>query len=238
MRFTSSQIWFIVGSASLIWLALSVFGLTSGGGLSVVFTLADIIPALLFVGWIFEGWLWRWSPFHAVSLISTPVVIGTWRGELASFWVDPKTGQRPAIKTVYLTMAQTATTVSVRLLTDESVSEQLSGMITKADSGYPVISYNYRNTPDLKFRENNVSPIHYGGAVIEILGDPATGLKGWYWTDRETKGEFKFHEHCPDSAQSFAQAQGLTFGPPRPIGVLGRRLTRLLRRPSDQKPRP
>jgi hypothetical protein len=233
MRLSNSQIWFIVGVASLIWLALSVFGLTSGGGLSVVVTLADIIPALLLAGWIFEGWLWRWSPFHAVGLISTPVVIGTWRGELESFWVDPETGERPAVKIVYLTIGQTATTVAVRLLTNQSVSEQLSGMVTKVDSGYPVISYNYRNTPDLTFRENNVSPIHYGGAVVEILGDPATGLKGWYWTDRNSRGEFKFHEHSPDTAQTFGQAQQLAFGPPRPIGVLGRRLARLLRRPGD-----
>src|SRR5439155_3399075 len=68
--------------------------------------------------------------------------------------------------------------------------------------GYPAISYNYRNRPDLKHRKDGVSPIHYGGAVIEIVGDPATGLNGEYWTDRNSRGEFNFREQSPRIARS------------------------------------
>ena len=145
-------------------------------------TLADLIPLFLFMVSVYERWLWRWSPLHRIGLLGTPVVIGTWRGDLESFWVDPKTDQRPPVKTVYLVIAQTATTVSVRLLSNESSSVQTSGVVGKDDAGYPVISYNYRNTPDLKFREDNPSPIHFGGAILKIEGDPATALDGWYWT--------------------------------------------------------
>lgn len=234
MRLTTSQTWVVVGIASLIWLALSALGLASGGGLSVILTLADLIPAFLFAGFVYERWLWRWSPFHRVGLLATPVVIGTWRGDLESLWVNPKTGQRPPIKTVYLAIGQTATTVSVRLLSNESESVQMSGVVTKGDSGYAVISYNYRNTPDLKFREDNPSPIHHGGAVLKIINDPVTSLDGWYWTDRDTKGVFRFHEHSPETAQSFVEAGKLTFGQPRPVGATDGRLRRRLSR----KPRP
>lgn len=237
VRLTSSQTWAIVGIASLIWLGLSVFGVTSGGGPSVVLSFADIIPALLFGALVYERWLWRWSPLHEARLVSTPVVIGTWKGDLEPFWELPKTHPRPPIKTAYLTIAQTATTVFVRLLTDESASEQLAGTVTKAESGYPAISYNYRNKPGMALRYT-VSPIHYGGALIEIVGDPATGLKGDYWTDRKSRGEVKFREHSPEVAQTFEEAGKLTFGPPQPVGVLGRGLTRLLRRVTGRKAGP
>jgi hypothetical protein len=220
MKLTSSQVWTIVGLASLVWLGLSILGVTSGGGLTAVFSLADIIPALLVAASIHERWLWRQSLFHRSRVITTPVVIGTWRGQLESFWQNPETGERPPIKTVYLTIQQTATTVSVRLLTNESSSEQLAGTVTESESGYPAISYNYRNRPDMRYRKDGVSPIHYGGAVLEIVGDPATGLNGEYWTDRNSRGEFKFREQSPRIAQTFEEAESLTFGPPRPYGVL------------------
>lgn len=229
MRLSSSQTWAIVGIASLIWLGLSVFGVTSGGGIDVVFSLADIIPALLFVGWIYETRLWRWSVLHDVRLVATPVVIGTWKGDLKSFWEHPETHERPPIKTVYLTIQQTATTVFVRLLTNESASEQLSGSVTKAESGYPAISYNYRNKPDMAHRLT-ISPIHYGAAILEIIGDPATGLNGDYWTDRKSQGKFTFREHSPEIAQTFEEAERLTYGSHRPVGLKGRRLARLLGR--------
>jgi SMODS-associating 2TM, beta-strand rich effector domain len=230
MRLTSSQTWAIVGFASLLWLALSAVGLASGGGPAVILTFADVIPALLLLGSIFERWLWRWPLLHLIGLNATPVVIGTWRGDLESFWEDPVTKARPPIKTVYLTIRQTATTVTARLVTNESASEQIAGLVTKGESGYPAISYNYRNEPDLKFRENNVSPIHYGGAIIEIVGDPATRLKGRYWTDRSSRGEFTFGQHSPEIAQSFEEAEAMTFGAPRPVGVFDgfRRLVRTL----------
>lgn len=221
MRLTSSQVWVIVGLASLIWLALSVVGVQAGGGIAFVFSLRDTIPLLLVLAAVHERWLWRHSWFHRSRVITTPVVIGTWRGSLESFWVDPATGQKPDVKTVYLTIRQTATTINVRLLTNESASEQLAGTVAKSESGYPAISYNYRNRPDLKFRKDGVSPIHYGGAVIEIVGDPATGLNGEYWTDRNSRGQFRFREQSSRIAQTFEEAKRLSFGPPRPVGIFG-----------------
>jgi len=111
------------------------------------------------------------------------------------------------------------TSVSVRLLTDESSSEQVAGAITRAESGFPAISYNYRNKPQLELRQTR-SPIHYGAAVIEIEGRPATGLNGEYWTDRNSSGKFTFREHAPRVAQTFEQATTLAYGAPRPVGIL------------------
>jgi SMODS-associating 2TM, beta-strand rich effector domain len=228
VRLTSSQTWTIVGIASLIWLSISIFGAGSGGGLSVVWSLKDLIPALLSVAWIYEKWLWRFSPIHRIGLNKTPVVIGTWKGMLESFWTDPVTGQRRDPKTVYLTIEQTATTLSVRLLTNESASEQVAGMMSKTEAGHPALSYTYRNRPELRFREGNVSPIHYGSALLEVVGDPATALVGSYWGDRQgSRGEMRFTEHAAAIVQTFDGAERLRYAVPRPVEIPG--TTRLMR---------
>jgi SMODS-associating 2TM, beta-strand rich effector domain len=220
VRLTTSQVWVVVGLASLIWLALGVVGIRAGGGIDFVFSLRDTIPLLLFLASLHERWLWRHSWFHRTRVITTPVVIGTWRGTLESFWLDAATGQKTESKIVYLVIRQTATTINVRLLTNESTSEQLAGTVAASESGYPAISYNYRNRPDLKFRKDGKSPIHYGGAVIEIIGDPATGLNGEYWTDRNSRGQFRFRDQAARIAQTFEEAQSLKYDAPTPVGVL------------------
>jgi hypothetical protein len=239
---TSSQTWTIVGIASLIWLSISIFGGTNGGGLTVVWSLKDLIPALLSVAWVYERWLWRFSPIHRVGLIKTPVVIGTWKGSLESFWIDPATEQRREPKTVYLTVKQTATTLSARVLTDESASEQVAGMMAKTEAEHPALSYTYRNRPELRFREENFSAIHYGSALLEVVGDPATALVGSYWGDRKgSRGEMRFTEHNPDIAQTFEDAERFEFSTPRPVGIPGMaRLARTLgrdRRGGEVRPR-
>jgi hypothetical protein len=209
---STSQSWAVIGLAALVWLALSVFGVTSGGGLAVVFSLRDIIPALVFGFSLYERWGWRWQLLHKLRVVKTPVVIGTWRGDLTSSFQE-------APGTVYLAVSQTLTTVSVRLLSADSTSVSIAGGVAKTESGFPVIAYNFRNRPRVALRHNG-SEMHYGGALVEIIGDPAAGLDGEYWTERATKGEFKPRAHSPVIAQTFEEAEKLLYGAPRPLGVL------------------
>jgi hypothetical protein len=218
VRLSSTQTWAIVGLASLVWLGLSVFGVTSGGGLAVVWSLRDIIPGLLFVFALYERWGWRWQPLHRIRVATTPVIIGTWRGELTSDWED-ESGTKLAPFTVYLSINQTLTTIAVQLLSLESSSVPVAGGLAKTETGFPAIGYLYRNRPGVVLRQGR-SRMHYGGAMIEIVGDPASGLNGEYWTDRKTIGSFTLCEHSPVIAQTQGEAEKLTFGPPRPVGVL------------------
>lgn len=202
--FSTLQAWTIVGTASVIWLALSIVG-TVNGGPAAVLVLSDLIPTLLIGVSLYERWGWRWSRLHPY-VVGQPVVSGTWRGDLESFW-EKKAGERPAIKTVYLTIRQTLTTVFVRLLTDESESNQMAGSVKKLESGNWVISYTYANTPKLGLRKG--SPLHMGGALLTILGDPPTRIEGEYWTDRDSKGTLTMTAHAPAIAPSFRDAEAL-----------------------------
>ena len=203
--FSTLQAWTIVGIASVIWLALSIVGAFSGGP-TVILALSDLIPFLLIGTSLFERWGWRWSRLHP-HLVGQPVVLGTWQGDLESFWENPETGKRPPIKTVYLTIRQTLTTVFVRLLTDESASDQMAGLVKKTESGNWLISYTYANTPKLGLRKS--SPVHLGGAALTIYGEPATRVEGEYWTDRDSNGTLTMTAHVPGIAPGFTEAQAL-----------------------------
>jgi SMODS-associating 2TM, beta-strand rich effector domain len=207
--FSEIQAWTIVGVASTLWLALSIVGITSGGGLASVLALSDTIPLVLLGLSIFERWVWRWPPLHP-HVIPTPVVRGTWRGDLESFWIDPKTRKIPPVKTVYLAISQTMTTIHVRLLTDESASDPIVASVAKMPNGYRAIFYTYENTPSVELRRK--SPPHRGGALLEIVGQPPTGIAGEYWTDRDSKGKLTFLEHTTEIAQTYDDASKLTYG--------------------------
>lgn len=122
----------------------------------------------------------------------------------------------PPPKTVFLAVHQTLTTVHVRLLTDESASEQVSGGLS-SDGFSPTIAYTYRSEPELHLRGGR-SEIHYGAAVLHVNGKPATELEGRYWTDRMSRGTFRFAEHNVQIARTFGEAVKLTYGPATPAG--------------------
>lgn len=207
------RVWSLIAITGAIWLALAAASIVAGDtdGLSVI---VDLLPPILLLAYAFERRGWRAQWLHP-RWVSTPVVIGTWRGTLTHSGED----DAPIEKAVYLTVRQTLTTASVRLFSDESTSEQVAGGPAKTESGYPGIAYTYRNKPRIGLR-HATSNIHYGGALVEIVGEPATGLNGDYWTERKTKGEFSFREHAPQVAQTFEEASKLSYGPPRPLRVL------------------
>lgn len=207
------RVWSLIAIAGAIWLALAAASIVTGDtdGLSFI---VDLLPLILVLAYAFERRGWRAQWLHP-RWVSTPVVIGTWRGTLTHCGDE----DAPIEKVVYLTVRQTLTTASIRLLSDESTSEQVAGGPAKTESGYPAIAYTYRNKPRIGLR-HATSNIHYGGALVEIVGEPATGLAGDYWTERKTKGELSFREHAPQIAQTYEEAGKLSYGPPRPLRVL------------------
>lgn len=197
------RVWSLIAITGAIWLALAAASIVTGDtyGLSLI---VDLLPLILLLAYAFERRGWRAQWLHP-RWVSTPVVIGTWRGTLTHYGED----DAPIDKVVYLTVRQTLTTASVRLLSDESTSEQVAGGPAMTESGYPGIAYTYRNKPRIGLR-HATSNIHYGGALVEIVGEPATGLNGDYWAERKTKGEFSFREHAPQIAQTFEEAGKLS----------------------------
>lgn len=167
-----------------------------------------VVTGVSFTLLIWERLLWRWKIFHP-WLTARPNLIGTWRGELHSSWVDPiKKEGRGAIE-VYLVIRQTYSTINVRLFSAQSGSVSLSASIVTDGEGMSTLAVVYRNTPSVLLRVG--SPINHGGMLLYVRGTPVHQLDGEYWTDRDTKGEVKFVARCKALSHDFEQARSLDY---------------------------
>jgi hypothetical protein len=140
--------------------------------------------------WLFDRVIWRWPGIR--RLHGRPVLHGTWHGGLASDWVDPKTNQRiPPDPNVFLVVRQRFWHVTVRLLTKESSSSSMLANIKADPDGVHQLIYVYANTPRPDVRHR--SELHYGAVVLGAPRDANQGVEGHYFTDRNTRGEMRFH---------------------------------------------
>lgn len=154
---------------------------------------------------IWDRWMWRLRPVQRFGRVP-PAVRATWKGTLTSLWVDPATGTPPPSKTVYLVVRQTATSVSVVMLSDEGQSSSTHGRVSRSN-GSPYLDYLYVSDPDLSTAHRN--PMHRGAASLMISGAPAKRLRGPYWTSRRSIGELELNERSPALASDLIQAQAL-----------------------------
>lgn len=137
---------------------------------------------------LWDRWLWKVRWVQRSRKVPRDLN-GTWKGRLASFWIDPETGQRIPEKDAYLVVRQTYSTISVALLTDESRSKSSLGVVSTLD-GDASLDYMYLNRPDASVEHR--SRMHHGSTSLHVTGCPATRLRGRYWTDRDSKGELDF----------------------------------------------
>lgn len=167
------------------------------------FSAAVLVATIVLTLW--DLWLWKLGPAQLVPGVPR-YIHGTWQGVLTTFWVDPVTGQRPAPKTVYLVVRQTATLVSVKLLTNESRSASSLAAVTAID-GTSELTYLYLNRPDARFEDR--SRMHHGSTALVLSGQPVKRMKGRYWTDRDTKGELDFTARNKKLVDDFEEAEAL-----------------------------
>ena len=88
-------------------------------GLLKLFSSAAFTCTLLFAAW--DLWIWRIPWIQLIPGVPRNVR-GTWKGILTSLWINPETGTNPSPKPAYLVVHQTASALTVKLLTDESKS--------------------------------------------------------------------------------------------------------------------
>lgn len=192
----------VVAAVVVIVFAVGIW--SSGGQVNFgwlrYFSAAVFAATALLLLW--ERVVWKLSPVQRMRGAPRDVS-GTWKGTLTSFGEDPSTGKPPAPKSAYLIVRQTAFTVSVILLTDESRSVSSLGTVAGGD-GLASLDYMYLNRPDSKVEHR--SRMHHGSTSLDITGIPAKRLKGRYWTDRESRGELEFVERRRYAAEDFEEA--------------------------------
>ncbi|QDE69475.1 hypothetical protein BHS09_22220 [Myxococcus xanthus] len=201
---------FLIGIAVILWAALL---LLHGEPVAWRFLapFSSVVSGLLLVLLVFDKWLWKWRHLHP-WLVPNQNLNGTWRGTLQTNWQDPRSLQRPGPIEVFVIVRQTYSTVSARLLTDESESDLLVGKFVVSEDGVADLLGMYRNTPKQSLRTR--SPIHHGAFRLRLEGTPVMTLAGEYWTDRNTMGELRLTEHVDAKAHGVEHARTLFVPPP------------------------
>ncbi len=156
-----------------------------------------VIAVLLFA---YDRLLWRLIPEKWSDM---PDLRGTWRGTVHSNWSGE--GASTNIE-AYFVVHQTASAISVLMMTKESRSSTITAKLEKRDGTIQVVGV-YRNEPSAAVRDR--SPIHYGSLRLHVGGPPSTTLEGTYWTDRSTQGDLHLEFCKRDEAGDFASAQAL-----------------------------
>ncbi|MGH3636131.1 MAG: hypothetical protein ACRDTS_18995 [Mycobacterium sp.] len=105
-----------------------------------------------------------------------------------------------------MVVRQSASELSVKLLTNESRSASSFAGIRLVDGSYELL-YLYLNRPDSRYESR--SRMHHGSTVLDLSGNPVKHLKGRYWTDRDTRGEVDFTERSKKLADDFEDASDL-----------------------------
>lgn len=154
---------------------------------------------------IWDHWLWHLPLIQRIPKVPRDLR-GTWKGTLQSFWINPETNLSPPVKSAYLVIRQSASSISIVLLTDESRSK--SSLATISDDGTGTsLDYMYLNRPESRFEDR--SRMHHGSTSLNVLGRPANRLRGSYWTNRDSKGDLDFNEKTSFLADDFAEVNSL-----------------------------
>ena len=182
----------VISGEPLSWSMLAPFG-TVVGGVSFILLMFDI-------------WAWKWPIFQG-WLIKRPMLHGTWRTELQSDWIDPKTGETVPLINCFVVIRQTASNISLRMVTPESRSETVSAGIEAHSDGTFEVSCAYRNKPKAKFRDR--SEVHYGAMLLGVENAKPLRVEGEYWTDRKTTGSLVLFERKDKTPITYDEALAL-----------------------------
>lgn len=172
-----------------------------------------VVPILLVLLGAFDNWLWKARWLNG-WFTKRPVLCGTWEVSLQTEWVDPKTGTTPGPITCYMSVRQTFSSLSMRLMTPESASWLIAHNIVRSNDGVFQVAGVYMNKPNLPLRGER-SEIHYGAILLDVQGQPPTALEGHYWTDRRTRGTMRFTRRKAKSFATYEEARA-AFGEASP----------------------
>jgi hypothetical protein len=196
----------IVGLTALIYfVGFLVLEASAGRVLMQLSGLAVLVVSVVLFA--FDKFLWKLPVINA--FVKRPILHGTWQGTFESDYEYPKTGKKEGPTEAYLVARQTYSSLHVRFITGRSASESMACELrAKRDGRYEIYAVYENRPPLLKQKE---SPVHRGGLILEVVGDPAHALEGSYWTDRKTQGDLRFDGYSRKLHDDFDNASRDTY---------------------------
>ena len=169
-----------------------------------------VVSALGILWIVFDRFLWRFRLLQG-WLVKRPDLRGTWRVELQSSYINPKTGQRVPTIVCYMGVEQTLSELKMHLMTPESESWSIASHIRPSPSGngYQAICV-YNNKPNIHLRDKRISEMHItelSSSILMVLVFGPTPFTAEYWTDRKTMGTMDFNSRVDKVFTLFEDAK-------------------------------
>ncbi|HCP53546.1 MAG: hypothetical protein CMK72_16165 [Pseudomonadaceae bacterium] len=149
-----------------------------------VMILASIYDLVL-LGLAHFGWRWLWQKIPLLGSILFPDLNGQWR--MTIHWSAVDGGGEVEANAI---IKQSFVSFSIEVQSDGSDSETLVVQPKKdSESGRPILYYVYRVVP--KGGHDLVSGSYEGAAILKFFEGDSHGLRGNYFTSRNTQGRFE-----------------------------------------------
>lgn len=205
-----TQLQITVGAAAAIYIT-GFFLLNQPADMVVLRLYGLVVAVVSFLFVLFDRFIWKvLRKVPSVNAVfKHPVLHGTWKGTFESSYVYSGTGEREGPAEAYLIVRQTYSSIHLEFFTRRSPSESIACELKRKTNGRYKIYTIYENEPPPLSR--GTSPIHHGGMIFSVVGDPASALVGSYWTDRETYGELNFDKHSKEVHDRFEDASKGTY---------------------------
>ncbi|MGP3618667.1 hypothetical protein ACTVZK_15420 [Pseudomonas aeruginosa] len=188
----------LVSPLKLISIVLVLFGL---GAIAAIYTLERMqfstanpyravmilasIYDLILLGFAHVGWRWLWRKIPLLSSVLFPDLNGEWR--MTIHWSGVDGGGEVEASAL---IKQSFVSFSIEVQSDVSDSETLVVQPKKdSESGRPVLYYVYRVVP--KGGRDAPAGSYEGTAILKFFEGDSHGLRGNYFTSRNTQGRFE-----------------------------------------------
>lgn len=167
-----------------------------------------VVGVITAIAAAFGKYCWAWRIFQG-WYVKRPDLRGTWKVELQSLWANPETNDSTEVIQAYAVIRQSLTSLSLRLMTQESRSILIAHSIEQQEDNelFKFVGV-YRNEPKIQLQGKR-SEIHHGSFSLEIHGNPVHEMEGHYWTDRGTKGSMRYGEKMRKLCDTYDQASSL-----------------------------
>ena len=176
----------VKGLPNTMWEAMLPFGSSIGVATGLSF--------------LYQYILWRWWLVQKL-LAKTPDLRGAWMVTIRSARVDPKKNGKTKPVEGYAQIDQTASSLCMRLFTDDSRSESFAYSIDEVEGEFR-LTVAYENRPRMQNRARTGTS-HLGSAIYRFREYKPKGLNGEYWTELKNVGEIELRNRRQQGISSF-----------------------------------
>ena len=191
----------VIAVTAITWVvAAKIFGLPDTFWEAILpFFTAVTVTGIFLV--IYDRYLWH---FYAVRqwVAQRPDLQGVWKVTIRPVKLDEHSEQAPDAIIGYAQFDQTASSLSMRLYTEDSRSTTIAYAIRKIEQNQFRLVIVYQNRPKVKERARE-GTIHDGTAIYEFGGYSPERLAGEYWTEKPTRGEIELSDRRTDKIDSY-----------------------------------